>query len=258
MTGFFIKKAFFDGWDNLIGLVLFNLIYIVLLGAGLWGFSFLGGINPAIGYFFLAFALLVYSIIAGGTAAVVFNYSNYQRDSWNAFRSGVRRNIRHSMLFFALNLFIYSNLLLLLPFYLSMGNIGGTIIAVILLWIEVIALLGVGYYFPLMNLLPGDRPFKTAKKCLIIVGDNLGFTIFFALYRLVVLAISVFTMGLVPGVVGAQLAGQDAMKLLMFKYDYLEEHKDADRKHLPWADLLYDEKEKVGPRSLKNMIFPWK
>ncbi len=258
MIGFFIKKAFFDGWDNLIGLVLFNLIYIVLLGVGLWGFSTFGTVNIALAYVFLAVVLLVYSVLSGGTAAVVFNYSNYQRDSWNAFRTGIKRNIRHSLLFFGLNFFLFINVLLLLPFYISMGSIIGLIVAVVLIWLEIIALLAIAYYFPLMNLLPGDRPLKSVKKCLIIVGDNLGFTLFFAVYRAIVFALSVFTMGLIPGVTGAQLAAQDSMKLLMMKYDYLEENKDADRKHLPWADLLYDEKEKVGPRSLKNMIFPWK
>ena len=258
MIGFFIKKAFFDGWDNLIGLVLFNLIYIVIMGLGLWGFSTIGVINAAAAYLFLAFVLLIYSIVSGGTAAVAYNYSNYQRDAWNAFRTGIKRNIRHSLLFFLLNLFALVNLLLLLPFYMAMGNIPGLLIAIVLIWLEVIIFLGIAYYFPLMNLLPGDRPLKTAKKCLIIVGDNLGFTLFFVIYRLVVSAFSLFSMGLIPGFAGAQLAGQDAMKLLMMKYDYLEENKDADRKHLPWADLLYDEREKVGPRSLKNMIFPWK
>ena len=65
-------------------------------------------------------------------------------------------------------------------------------------------------------------------------------------------------MGLVPGVAGMNLASHDAIRLLMLKYDWLEENPDADRRHLPWADILYDEEEKVGPRSFKNMIFPWK
>ena len=30
MKGFFIKKAFFDGWDNLIGMVLLNIVYIAI------------------------------------------------------------------------------------------------------------------------------------------------------------------------------------------------------------------------------------
>ena len=54
------------------------------------------------------------------------------------------------------------------------------------------------------------------------------------------------------------LASHDAVKLIMLKYDYLEENPDVDRKHLPWEDILFDEKEKVGPRTFRNMIFPWK
>ena len=258
MVGFFIKKAFFDGWDNLIGLVLFNLIYIALIFAGLWGSSYLTALSPMLSFVLLAVVLLAYSLIAGGTAAVVSNYSNYQRDSWNAFRGGIVRNIRHSLLFFAMNFLFFMNIILIMPFYMSMGNIVGIAAVVVMAWIEIFLALAVAYYFPLMNLLPGDRPLKTLRKCLIIIGDNLGFTFFLVLYRLFMLVMSVLTMGLVPGVTGAQLAEQDAMKLLMFKYDYLDENKGADRKHLPWEDLLYDEKEKVGPRSLKNMIFPWK
>ena len=35
MKGFFIKKAFFDGWDNLIAMVVLNLIYVALFLLGL-------------------------------------------------------------------------------------------------------------------------------------------------------------------------------------------------------------------------------
>ena len=168
------------------------------------------------------------------------------------------RNIRHSLLFFALEFLFFMNILLIIPFYMAMGNAIGIAAVVVMAWIEIFIALAMAYYFPLMNLLPGDRPLKTLKKCLIIIGDNLGFTFFLVIYRLFMLVVSIFTMGLIPGVAGAQLAGQDAMKILMFKYDYLDENKAADRKHIPWEELLFDEREKVGPRSLKNMIFPWK
>jgi hypothetical protein len=42
------------------------------------------------------------------------------------------------------------------------------------------------------------------------------------------------------------------------KYDYLEENPRADRKHIPWETLLREERERVGKRTLKGMIFPWK
>ena len=258
MIGFFINKAFFDCWDNLIGLVLFNIGYIVVMFGLFWLSLVVGQTNWAIGYVGLAISVVIVSILMGGTAAVTHNYSNYQHDAWGAFKNGVKRNIRHSLLFSLILILFFANLLLVIPFYASFGNIFGYIISVILIWVEIIIILALPYYFPLMNLLPGDRAFKTAKKCLLIVGGNMGFTLFYLVYSIICLALSIFTIGIIPGLTGMQLASQDAMKLLMYKYDYLEENPDANPKHLPWDDLLYDEREKVGPRSLKSMIFPWK
>jgi len=51
---------------------------------------------------------------------------------------------------------------------------------------------------------------------------------------------------------------QAALKLRLKKYDYLEENPEANRKQIPWDALLIDERNKVGPRTFKGMIFPWK
>ncbi len=60
------------------------------------------------------------------------------------------------------------------------------------------------------------------------------------------------------GPAGIQLYMNSALRLLIFKYDWLEENPDAKRKDVPWYELLIDEKERVGKRTLKGMIFPWK
>ena len=258
MIGFFIKKAFFDGWDNLIGLVLFNIGYIAAAFIAFYLAASVGQINGLAGWGVIILALLVLSILMGGTAATAHSYSDYRREGWAEFRQGIKRNIRHSLLYFLIIFLMVANLVLIIPFYASFGNMFGTVLSVVMIWVEVILFLALPYYFPLMNLLPADRPLKTFRKCFLILGGNMGFSIFFLVYRIICLAISVFTLGIVPGMTGMQLASQDAMKLLMFKYDYLEENPDADQKHLSWDDILYDEKEKVGPRSLKSMIFPWK
>ncbi len=258
MTGFFIKKAFFDGWDNLIALVLFNLGYMVALFIGLGLSMAVGRVNWLVGYLFLLLVAMGCAVLMGGTAAVTHNFSDYKRGAWSEFRHGIVRNIRHSLLYGLLLVVALLNAFLIIPFYGSFGTIYGYILSVVMIWVEVVLIIALPYYFPLMNLLPADNAKKTLKKCFIIVGGNLGFTFFLLLYRLVCLALTVFTLGLIPGVAGMQLASQDAMKLLMYKYDYLEENPDADPRRIPWADLLYDEKEKVGPRSLKSMIFPWK
>ena len=46
------------------------------------------------------------------------------------------------------------------------------------------------------------------------------------------------------------------------KYDYLEEHPELktkkERKQIPWEELLYDDKETLGPRNFKSFFFPWR
>ena len=257
MKGFFVKKAFFDGWDNLIGMVLLNIVYIAIFFLFVSSFALVEyGPLP----FFLAILALLFvtAVFSGAVSNVAYGYSDYRRDTWNDLKAGFSRYFRHSMLMFLIYVVLALLTLFIIPFY--MGNFGiiGAVISVILIWLVIFSVMALPYYFALSSYLPGDRPLKTLKKCFIIMGDNMGFSIFFLFYNIVCVLLTIFTVGLIPGVAGMNLASHDAVRLLMMKYDYLEENPDADRKHLPWADILFDEEEKVGPRSFKNMIFPWK
>ena len=257
MFGFYIKKAFFDGWDNFIQMVLQNIIYIIIF------LLFIGSIvvlGDSLALFIPAAILILFlfSLTMGGTAAVVYNWSEYQSEVWRPFIKGVGRNFRHSVVFFLCLLVLLLLYFLVIPFYLSFNNMVGTIFGVIMVWLSVFLLLVLPYYFPLMNLLPGDGPFKTLKKCFRIAGDNIGYTLLLMIHNLVDLVLTVVTMGLLPGWCGLMLGGQDMMKLLMKKYDWLEENPGKSVKEMDWSEILYDEKETLGPRSLKNMIFPWK
>ena len=257
MTGFFIKKAFFDGWDNLIGLVVLNIVYILLLFLGIYTTS-LSQYGPLPFYAGIAAVLFVIAVYSGAVSRVCHSYSDYKSQTWSDLKTGFSRYFRHSLFMFFYYILFFLLIGFVIPFYLGSFGIAGTIISILLIWLLIFSLLAMPYYFALSSYLPGDRPLKTFKKCFIIVGDNMGFSLFFLLYNIVCILITVFTMGLVPGVAGMNLASHDAIRLLMLKYDWLEENPDADRRHLPWADILYDEEEKVGPRSFKNMIFPWK
>lgn len=257
MIGFFIKKAFFDGWDNLLGVAILNLGVILFFFLG-WGSMGLGTTSPALAYALAVLVLFLYSIYMGGVSHVTRGWANYEHDGWINFKEGIKRNFRHALLYFFVNLLMLTLTIFVIPFYFSMTAVFGLIVGILLIWLEVALLLAFCYYWPLTELLPGDRPLKTLKKCFVVLVDNMGFSLFFALYRVFCLAFTIFTMGLLPGGGGLELAHQVAVKLLMLKYDYLEENEDADRRHLPWYDILYEENEKVGPRSFKSMIFPWK
>lgn len=257
MKGFFIKKAFFDGWDNLIAMVVLNLIYVAFFLALLGALTLFGSMN-VFAYVLLLLIIFLWCLAKGGVAGASYEWSNYKSSTFSAFKEGFVRNIRHSLLYFGLMVVEFLMFIVVLPFYAGMQGVFPLIVSVILFWVELIFLMAIPYYFPLMSRLPGDRPLKTLKKCFIVMADNIGFSVFLLFYNIICLVLTLSTFGLIPGVAGMQLAKQDAVKLIMFKYDYMEENADADRKHIPWDDLLYEEREKVGPRSLKSMIFPWK
>lgn len=252
-----MKKAFFDGWDNLIGMVIHNLGFLVMILAMLGSLG-LGETSIALSIFAMVLSLGVFSFYFAGTSASTHSYSRYEREGFAGFKRGIRESWRHALVFWFLLSLDFSLIMLVIPFYVSYGTILGTILSVILFWLFVGLNLALMYYFPLFYHMKGDTPLKTLKKCFIILLDNLWFSIFQAIYQIIILIISMILAGLAPGVTGMLLASSDATKLLMYKYDYLEENPEADRKHIPWDELLYEEQESVGHRSLRNMIFPWR
>ena len=257
MIGFFIKKAFFDGWDNLIGLVVYNLISVGFLMLLLLS-SYVMDVSTVLWCVAVMAVVFCFCLFQGALSNVCFGYSNYQRGGFASFREGFGRYLSHSVFYFVMVTAIIVIMFFVIPFYMALEGIIGTLLSVIMVWVAVFLLLAMPYYFALSSYLPGDGPLKTFKKCFIIMGDNIGFTLFFAVYNVILLILTVVTMGFIPGVAGMNLACHDAIKLMMLKYDYLEANPDTDRRHLPWDDILFDEREKVGPRSLRNMIFPWK
>ena len=257
MIGFFIKKSFFDGWDNFFSLILQNLIYIAFLLGGLTLVYFLGE-NMALFYLSIVIVLLLVSLSLGGTAEVTRNFSCYSSEVWRPYIKGIKRNIKHSLFFFLILLLLFLVYMITIPFYSSMDSGIGIILSVVMIWVTIFFVMALPYYFALMTMLPGDGPVKTLKKSFIISFDNPGRTLFLLLHIIFDSIISIFTVGLIPGISGIMLSESDMMKLLMKKYDFLEVNPDKTKKDINWDELLQEEKDNVGVRTLKGMIFPWK
>ena len=82
------------------------------------------------------------------------------------------------------------------------------------------------------------------------------------LYSAVLIIITPFLAFLAPGFSGLLLAWNNAFRLRMYKYDWMEQHPEIPiqtaRKQIPWDELLAEDRETVGSRSIRNLIFPWK
>jgi hypothetical protein len=145
----------------------------------------------------------------------------------------------------------------IMPFYLHLQSMVGLLLAAVVFWTLVVAGLSFQFFFAVRARL--DTKFsKIIKKCFIFFFDNPGFCLFSFLNNLVMLALSVFLALLFPGPAGILLFLDEAMRLRLLKYDWLEANPEADRRKVPWDALLIEEREKTGTRSLKSFIFPWK
>lgn len=256
MTGLFIKKAFFDGWDNLLFLIVLNLGVVVIIAIGaylpmLFGEAWQASLGAAV------FALILLSVYEGGTSRLASEMAAYKRPELKSLFSAIGESLPASLFFGLVNAAHLFLLSFVVPFYYSMGGIVGLGALSLVFWISLAWWLASQWFFPIMVQLPGN--FKTViKKCFILFFDNPGFTIFMSLHSLFTFLVSVVTALLMPGLVSIHLARQGALRLLIHKYDYLEEHDGADRKKIPWEALLVEERELIGHRTLKGMIFPWK
>ena len=140
------------------------------------------------------------------------------------------------------------------------GKLIGIFFASCVFWLVFIAALSLQWFLPVKVLLKND--FKIAlKKCFYIFFDNPGLSLFLFFYHCALAVLSVFLLGAAPGITGILLSLTNALRLLLYKYDYLDSHPEItgkERRKIPWDELLRNDRETLGPRTLRSFIFPWK
>ena len=145
---------------------------------------------------------------------------------------------------------------MVIPFYLDFESIWGILLSALIFWTLVIGVLSLQFFITIVARLD-PRIVKAVKKCFLIFFDNTGFCVFSFFHNLVLLIISALTAFLIPGPAGILLYLDEALRLRLMKYDWLEAHPGEGRR-IPWDALLIDARDKTGTRSLRNFIFPWK
>lgn len=256
MIGFFIKKAFFDGWDNVLVLVVFNLGHLLLgvlsfflpisLGAGPLSVVLIASAGISAMCVWQAMAAYAMNEIADFKAPVLVHSLRRIKEAW---KPGLALGLTIAVLLFSV--------LVGIPFYLSRGGFLGTLLASLLFWLCLVILMAAQYFLPLNASRAGSLR-STAKLSFMMLADNPGFSIFLLFYSAVTLGLSLLLAFILPGIAGIGLAGADAVRLRMKKYLWLESNPGANRKNPPWETLLEEDRELLGKRSLKGMIFPWK
>lgn len=295
MFPFLIKKAFFDMWDNLFRIFALNLGYVLIISGT--GFLISAVAQTQLAYFaVLIVGCAALSVFTMGTAAITSALADYKTPEWREFVDAIRARWLPAVLLVAINAAVFLFLTMIaLPVY-TQSTLG--LVALGLLgWTAVFWLLATQAFFPLITRM-ADPFGKTIRKCLTLLFDNTGFMVglfitlnvtapyLIALFLLLFLSVPTRLLAfgspmlLLPGPATAVLLLTVAFKLRMYKYDYLEERQadggedgapDGDppeeggrpgrrrrRVRIPWDALLAEDREQVGVRTLRGMIFPWK
>jgi uncharacterized membrane protein YesL len=254
---FTVKKSFFDMWDNFLMVAIFNLGFIVLLMIPIWLPSTVAEASIAAAFLIQAIGILIVFIYAGVVAMAAKDMANYQRPEFRRLVAYLKETWVSSLVLGLIYVAITVFFRVGLDFYSQLGNLLGLAAIVFLMWALILFALASQYYFPIRAQLD-TKIKKILRKSFILLFDNTFFTVFLAVGTIATAGISIFTALLLPGLTGVLIWHQVALKLRLYKYDYLEENPDANRKEIPWDALLIDDREKVGKRTLRGMIFPWK
>ncbi len=256
MFGFLIKKSFFDMWDNLFRIVIINLGYLVVFAVLLY-FPLLFKSIPILFYFSMIIGIVLVSIYTGSASRFTSEIADYEAPGFKEFLDYLKETYRSSLIFALLNIVLIFLLSIAFPTYGRMKSIFGPVAFSFLFWLTIVWILSIQYFFPIQSRL--DKNFKKImKKMFLLFFDNFAFSIGLFIGSVFILAISAFTAFLLPGIGTILLWLNVALKLRLYKYDYLEEHPDTKKSDIPWDALLLADREKVGKRTLKGMIFPWK
>lgn len=274
MNLFLIKKTFFDFWDNLIAIVFFNIGFLLigLIEIYFFWLFFKIGVTFFLNFnilfililyylFFLISGILLFVYI-GAVSRFLKEIANYKHPEPLDFFKYLRETYKSSLIFTVIFITFFYVFFISSKFYLNINQqiVGfniGVVIFVILLFFALITLFAVQFFFPLQSNFGLDVR-KNIKKMYMLFFDNTGFTIFLFIINIIIFIISFITLFIFFGLSINLLLLMVALKLRLYKYDYLEEHPDCKVRDIPWDELLADDSDMVGKRTLKGMIFPWK
>lgn len=252
-----IKKWFFDYWDNFFHFTIINIVFVlsllIPLGIPAWTVSF----STALSIIILILGLLWLGILTSASALYINEIAQFRKPEAREFLGFIKQGLPYGLLYAGLWAFMFFLLYIVLPFYLSFEGLVSIASFALMFWTLVLLILAMQYYFPIMAQLE-KRPLKILRKIFIVAFDNMLFTIFLFLFSILILVVSGLTAFLFFGPGGMILIAQVGFKLRLYKYDYLEENPEANRRRIPWARLIHEDSQRVGARSIRGLIFPWK
>ncbi|MGN0730116.1 hypothetical protein [Treponema sp.] len=268
MFRFFFKKNICDVWDNLFYVVVCNFFSLLALFASVFLFLFSLNSSGRIASLSVAASVILGCVLvctvgfaAGKNAAAV---ADFRIPRYRDFFEELFRSLKPGALFGLFLGGLACVAYVSVPFYFKMWKSTGSyvwfVFMVLIFWFLVTTFFALQWFLPVRSLLNNGFK-KCLKKSYIIFFDNIGFTFALSFVNFLNLLLSIFTLGIFPGMTGVVITNTNAMRLLLYKYDWLEVNPGlsaAERRKVPWSALIARDKKTLGARTIKGFFFPWK
>ena len=275
MFKFFFKKNTCDIWDNLLHAIVLNLISLALFVGSIflcmWTLALPGRAESFVYIFFYVALILCCMILnvfffAEGENAV--KIANFETPSFSRYFKNLLPSIKDGCIFGFFQGLLIAVAIVSMPYYYHLyrpsdggeRNIMWLLCMVFVFWFLVITALSMQWFVAVRSTMHNNF-WKCVKKSYILFFDNMGFTLALALVNLLNLAITILTFGIAPGITGITITNCNALRLRLYKYDWLEVNPDLspkEQRQVPWKDLIAKDKKTLGPRKLKNFFRPWR
>ena len=256
MLLFCIKKTFFNMWDNMLDIFLMNVVMILLVcGLGL----LLGTVYPVPFLFFICLfsGFLLLNFYMGAVSRYTRDISDHSKGGIIVFLKYLLSSWKQSIVSSVIMFLLLELAVDIIPFYFNSDSIVSLIIMLLLSQVWIIAFLSGLYYLPVSFRLT-DKIRKSIQASLLLLFENRGFTFYMFFGIIIIIVISLLFLFLLFGPATIMLWINVCVKLRLYKYDYLETHPLADKKKIPWPELISRDEELIGERTLRGLIFPWK
>ena len=263
MLGLFLRKNFYEGWDNVVYFLVPNLLMdlvVLLASLAMWfgkEYLLVWGIAILVSLILLSILSLAWGEISNS----IVNYDSIEFvDFFKKIPSCILDGVFLGITYFVLFVLTFFGV----QYYFQKGaTFVGLMAGCMFCWIAVTIFMALQWFIPIRCAFH-NKFGKTFKKCFIVLINNLPFSIFIIIYNLFLCVVSIIMIGLAPGICGVIFARSNAFRLILKKYDYIEEVQKEDasvdvRKiKIPWKQILEEDNEMVGKRTFKNFFMPWK
>lgn len=244
-------------WDNLALVFFLNIGFVLIIaGCKLLTIQTISNILPL--WLLVAFLInTLFSLYCGVVSCICRTIANNEKFELAKVTAYFKKTALSSLQLSAVVFVYMAAILASFSFYGSQSLFVSRIAVYFIFWINLIVIFSLQFFYAFQSAYGGSAV-ETAKKSFAFFMDNKGFSLIIFIGSLLIILLSTVTIFVMFGLTTILLWLNVAVKLRMYKYDFLEENPDASLKDINWYRLLKKDRIALGRRTFRSLLYPWK